>query len=109
MGTAAKLGYLGVEVTDLGAWRRFARDLLGLAIGVPRSDGALPLRMDAHAHRFLLHEGPADDVAYVGWELPDRAAVDTMAGRLERAGTAVRSGTKAERAARGVEGLFWFE
>ena len=32
MGTAAELGYLGLEVSDLGAWRRFARDVLGLAL-----------------------------------------------------------------------------
>jgi 2,3-dihydroxybiphenyl 1,2-dioxygenase len=109
MGTAAKLGYLGLEVSDLGAWRRFARDLLGLAIGAPRPDGALPLRMDEYARRFLLHEGAADDLAYVGWELSDRAAVDAMAGRLEAARVAVRFGTETEIAARGVENLLWFD
>jgi extradiol dioxygenase len=109
MATAATLGYLGLEVSDLAAWRRFARDLLGLEIGAPRPDGALPLRMDDHAHRFLLHEGPADDVAYIGWELPDRAALDALAGRLERARVPVRAGTAAERAARGVEAMLWFE
>ena len=109
MGTAAKLGYLGVEVSDLGAWRRFASDLLGLAVGAPRPDGGVPLRMDAYVHRFLLHEGPADDVAYVGWELPDRQALDTLAGRLDRAGVPVRSGTSAELSARGVEAMVWLE
>ena len=109
MGTAAELGYLGLEVSDLGAWRRFARDVLGLTIGAPRPDGALPLRMDGHAHRFLLHEGPADDVAYVGWELGDRAALDAVAGRLDRAGVGVRFGMAAEIAARGVQDLLWFE
>jgi 2,3-dihydroxybiphenyl 1,2-dioxygenase len=109
MSTAAQLGYLGLEVSDLGAWRRFARGVLGLAIGAPRLDGAVPLRMDGHAHRFLLREGAADDVAYVGWELGDRAALDALAGRLERAGVTVRAGTAAEIAARGVEGLLWFE
>jgi 2,3-dihydroxybiphenyl 1,2-dioxygenase len=109
MSTAAQLGYLGLEVSDLGAWRRFARGVLGLAIGAPRPDGAVPLRMDGHAHRFLLHEGAADDVAYLGWELGDRAALDALAGRLERAGVTVRAGSAAEVAARGVEALLWFE
>jgi len=109
MGTAAQLGYLGFEVSDLGAWRRFARDPLGLAIGAPRPDGALPLRMDVHAHRFLLHQGPKDDVAYIGWEVRDAAALDSLAGRLERAGVTVRSGTAAEILARGVESLIWFD
>ena len=109
MGTAAKLGYLGLEVRDLGAWRRFARDLLGLEICAPRPDGALPLRMDGHAHRFLLHEGPADDIAYVGWELRDRAELDDLAGQLERSRVSVRTGSAAEIAARGVEAMLWFE
>ncbi len=109
MGTAAQLGYLGLEVSDLGAWRRFARDLLGLAVGSLRPDGALPLRMDGHAHRFLLHEGPKDDVAYIGWELADRAALDELAGRLERAGVQIRAGTAAENAGRGVAQLIRFE
>jgi len=108
MSTAAELGYLGLEVGDLGAWRGFAREVLGLTIGAPRPDGALPLRMDGHAHRFLLHEGPKDDVAYIGWELADRAALDAMARRLDRAGVPARPGTAAEIGARGVEDLFWF-
>jgi 2,3-dihydroxybiphenyl 1,2-dioxygenase len=109
MGTAAELGYLGFEVSDLGAWRRFARDVLGLAIGATRPDGAIPLQMDRHAHRFFLHEGPKDDIAYVGWELADRAGVDALAARLDRAGVPVRSGTTGEMGARGVDGLLWFE
>jgi len=55
-------GYLGLEVSDLGGWRRFATDLLGLAVGGRRSDGALPLRMDERAFRILRSEichGPA--------------------------------------------------
>jgi catechol 2,3-dioxygenase-like lactoylglutathione lyase family enzyme len=78
MGTVAQLGHLVLEVSDLGAWRRFARDVLGLAIGTSKPDGALPLRMNGHAHRFLLREGPADDVAHVGWKFASRAATDAM-------------------------------
>jgi len=109
MGTAAQLGYLGIEVSDLDVWRRFASEVLGLAVGMARPDGALPLRMDGHAHRFLLHEGAKDDVAYIGWELPDRAALDELAGRLDRAGVSAYFGTATEIAARGVRDLLWFE
>lgn len=109
MGLAAKLGYLGLEVSDLGAWRRFAQDLLGLSAGTTRPDGALPFQMDEYAHRLILHEGPADDVSYIGWELVDRAAVDALAGRLEQARVGVHSGTESEISARGVAHLLWFE
>ena len=65
--------------------------------------------MDGHAHRFLLHEGRKDDVAYIGWELADPASLDAMARRLGRAGVSVHSGAAEESAARGVQGLHWFE
>jgi len=40
MSLAAQLGYLGLEVSNLGAWRRFVSDALGLEMGAPRPDGA---------------------------------------------------------------------
>ena len=78
MSTVAQLGYLGLDVSDLGAWRRFATEVLGLAVGAPQPDGALPLRMDDHNFRILLIEGATDDVAYFGWEVADSAALDLM-------------------------------
>ena len=109
MSIAAQLGYLGLEVSDLGAWSRFATDVFGLGIGARRPGGALPLRMDGHEHRFLLHEGPADDLAYIGWELRDQAALEAICGRLDRARIQFRSRTPAETAERGVKQLIVFE
>lgn len=105
MQLSAELGYLGLEVSDLVAWRRFATDILGLGIGQPRPDGSLPLRMDGHAHRFLLREGPADDVAYVGWQVAGAAELAAQRRHLADAGLAVTDGTPAEAAARGVAAL----
>jgi 2,3-dihydroxybiphenyl 1,2-dioxygenase len=102
MSTAAQLGYLGLEVSALGAWRRFATELLGLAVGAPRPDGALPLRMDDHDFRILLSEGAKDDMAFFGWEVADSAALDVMKDRLARAGVPFRVGSAAEATARGV-------
>jgi 2,3-dihydroxybiphenyl 1,2-dioxygenase len=109
VGTTAELGYLGLEVSDLGAWRRFATEALGLGVGAVRPGGALPLRMDGHEHRFLLHEGPADDVAFIGWELADEAALEAMCARLDRGRVSFRAGTAAEVAERGVRQLVSFE
>lgn len=108
MGTTAQLGYLGLEVSDLGAWRRFATEALGLEVGALRPGGALPLRMDGHQHRFLLHKGPANDVAYIGWELADGAALEVLCGRLDRARVPFRAGTATEAAERGVKQLIHF-
>jgi len=109
MSVAMQLGYLGLEVRDLAAWRKFAGEVLGLEIGSLRSDGSLPLRMDRRAHRFLLREGPADDIAYIGWEAPDPAAFAAVAQRLRAADVPVRSGSAGEAAARGVAELIWFD
>ena len=74
MSTAAQLGYLGLEVSDLGAWRGFATDLLGLGIGGPRSDGALPLRMDDRMISFcgVTPAGFLLEVGADGREVDDR-------------------------------------
>ena len=105
MTMTAQLGYLGLEVSDLSAWRGFATDLLGLAIDEPRPDGALPLRMDERAFRMLLSEGARDDVSCLGWEVADDAALDAMKKRLSDADIPFRVGSVAEIAARGVRGM----
>jgi len=109
MSTVAQLGYLGLEVSDLGAWRGFATELLGLAVGEPRSDGSLPLRMDERAFRILLSEGARDDVACLGWEVVDGAALEAMKARLASAGVPFRPGSAAEVAARGVREMIVLE
>src|SRR4051794_12184221 len=64
-----QLGYLGFEVSDLAAWEAFATTVLGLELA-SRGDGdALSFRMDDHAHRLFVQPGPADDVAFVGWQI----------------------------------------
>ncbi|HTS92597.1 MAG TPA: VOC family protein [Stellaceae bacterium] len=109
MNLEAQLGYLGLEVSDIEAWRRFATEMLGLSIAAPRPDGALPLRMDGHDHRFLLHQGPADDAVYIGWEVADTIVLGAARDKLVRAGIAVRAATDAELESRGVQEMFHFE
>ena len=41
MSGATELAYLGFEASDLGAWERFATELLGLVLVERRADGAL--------------------------------------------------------------------
>ena len=105
MSEIARLGYLGFEVSDLAAWQAFATDVLGLEAGAPTASGALPLRMDELERRILLHEGPGDDLAYAGWEVRDEPSLRALAGRLEAAGVAVREGSAADAAERGVATL----
>ena len=99
-----RLGYLGFEVRDLAVWEPFAVDVLGLQVGA-RGEGSLDLRCDDRAARFLVTQGPADDVAFFGWEVDDEVALETLSERLRAAGVEVRPGTEEEAMRRGVTSL----
>lgn len=86
------LGYVGLEVSDLGAWKAFAQDQLGLQ-WVEQEDGTVDLRLDAYAARIYLHEGPRDDLAYAGWEVRDAAELAALADRIEMSGGTVERAT----------------
>src|SRR5260370_8916287 len=88
MGTSRhdiRLGYLGFEVRDVEAWATFAVDVLGLAIGSRGNDGCFSLRCDDWAQRFAVSSGPADDIAFFGWEADDAGALEPAAARLRSA------------------------
>jgi 2,3-dihydroxybiphenyl 1,2-dioxygenase len=101
------LGYVGFEVSDIEAWTRFAVDLLGLQ-AVARPDGAVDLRMDAYATRIRLIPGPADDIAYAGWEVRDDDALRALAERLASVGVTCAQATREEAADRHVEDFIRF-
>lgn len=88
-----QLGFLVFEVQQVDVWHAFLTEVLGL-VGV----GEGRYRNDGHAWRIQLVEGPADDLAAVGWEL-DEAELDAAVARLEAAGFPV---TELSAGARGV-------
>ena len=105
MNEIAQLGYIGFEVRDVRAWQAFATNVLGLQLGARTDSGAVTLRMDERERRIALHEGERDDLAYVGWEIRDEAALGSLARRLDAEGIPVREASAAEAAERGVERL----
>ncbi len=102
------LGYLGLGVSDLDAWERFATEILGLQSAGRTDDGTLHLRMDEYEYRFALHRDASDDLAYIGWEVPDARALREVADRLRAAGASVAAGSSAEARARRVTELVRF-
>ncbi|MCC6648581.1 MAG: VOC family protein [Polyangiaceae bacterium] len=102
-----QLGYLGFEVKDLAAWERFAVGVLGLSVS-RRDARGLALRLDGHAHRLFVTEGPADDLAFVGWQVAGDAELDALAARLRDRGVAVTEGDAALSEARAVRRLLCF-
>ena len=109
MVSVTQLGYLGLSVNDVDEWERFATQTLGLQANGRGEDGALFLRMDEYHHRFIVHANGSDDVAYIGWEVPDERALQGITDQLKAAGIAVRQGTSADAEARRVVGLTAFE
>lgn len=104
-----QLGYLGLSVSDLGAWQEFATQVLGLEAARPSADGPLYLRLDECHHRFLVYEGGKDDIAFAGWEVDDERALGALGEQLAKAGTKVTAGTADEARERRVAGLLRFE
>ena len=100
-----RTAYFGFEVSDLGAWAHYG-DLIGL--GVERSADGLFCRMDEKARRLHFVEGPADDIAWVGWEADSEDSAMQLRAHLEGMGIATQDGDAASAQLRAVERLFHF-
>lgn len=99
-----ELGYLVIEATDLERWRSFLADALGLAV-TESASGELVARMDDHARRITVVEGPADDVTAVGFEAASTDDLDQIASRLRGRGIDVVDGGETTTRDRHVDRL----
>ena len=84
----ASLGYIGLGVTDVAAWRAYATNFLG-ASSTDADDGGLLLRIDKRAWRIAIHPTGEDDICYAGWEVPGPEAFAALLKRLGDAGLEV--------------------
>ncbi|GAA1560117.1 VOC family protein [Kribbella lupini] len=105
-----KLGYVGLNVTDVDAWT----DLLGrtLGIGVTRAKSGMNevalAELDEFKYRLALHPSAEDGPRELGWIVDSRQELDRLTQRLEDAGFAVKEGTADEKELRGATHLRWF-
>jgi 3,4-dihydroxy-9,10-secoandrosta-1,3,5(10)-triene-9,17-dione 4,5-dioxygenase len=104
------LGYLGLTVSDLDAWRTFGTDILGLAAvdGPAPSDDRVFLRMDERQWRIALQRGETDGLAQLGWEVPSPRAFEAGVAELDAAGVAVKVDRADLAAERGVAAVAQF-
>jgi len=99
--------YVRLGTEDLDDAVRYAVRILGLEL-VRRDASGAYLRADGRDHTLVYTSGnPRDHV--VGFELGTAAEVETAAAELERAGYAVRSGTKSQCEQRCVDALIAFK
>jgi len=105
-----QVGYLGIETSDRAAFEAYFGGILGLAPGDDgdgRNDSSSTWRMDAKSYRFILHDGPKDDIVYLGLEAPDESSFAAAVARLQAAGATVTAGTDDEKRRRRVKDLAW--
>ena len=98
----SRLAYIGADATDLGAWKNYATEIMGLQVAADSTDRRLYLRADERHHRLSIHAGGDDDITYVGWDLASHEALEAAASLLERNGVKVVAGTPDELAERRV-------
>src|SRR3990167_1584525 len=90
-----ELGYVGIGVSDLDAWRLYATGVAGMEAREGTPDG-FQLRLDTWHHRIDVRRDSSDDVRYLGWRVADQDALEGMAERLERAGVPFSRGSDDE-------------
>jgi 2,3-dihydroxybiphenyl 1,2-dioxygenase len=101
------LGYLGIGTDRLDDWTNFATGWLGMQ-AVDRGAGVRAFRMDDRKQRLVIDRAMPEGERYFGWKVPDAAALDTLAVRLEKAGVAVRREPASLAGQRFVRGLISF-
>jgi 2,3-dihydroxybiphenyl 1,2-dioxygenase len=91
-----ELGYLGLGVSDLEAWKRFARDVVGLEVVDEGEGDRCYLRLDYWHHRIVLHRDPSDDLAYLGFRVAGAEEFLETQKQLADAGIEFRLGSAEE-------------
>ncbi|MBO6632970.1 VOC family protein [Parvibaculum sp.] len=102
--SVASLGYIGFEVSDLGAWDSYLTGFLGLMPG--RSNGtSARYRMDDRAFRLQIDEGKADDISFIGLEVETWEGMQALRGKLDKEGVKYAPASDNLKAERGVRDL----
>src|SRR5215475_5268454 len=77
------LGYVGIRTNSLEDWAAYGSRFLGMQL-VDQSRTTLAFRMDDRKQRVVVQEGEGEGPSFYGWEVSDAAALDALAGHLER-------------------------
>src|SRR5271165_6346200 len=87
------LGYIGIQSSQMDQWGRMATDLLGME-RVHRAGKVNAFRMDDRKQRLIVDGSSDTGLAVMGWEVPTRADLDRLAGRLDDHGVKVTRGSR---------------
>ena len=91
-----ELGYMGLGVKDLDAWKSFATSIVGMELTDEGEKDRCYLRMDYWHHRLVLHHDGSDDLAYLGFRVAGAEEFQQMKHQLEEARVKYRVGSEEE-------------
>ncbi len=91
-----ELGYMGLGVKDLDAWKKFATEIVGMELVDDGERDRCYLRMDYWHHRIVLHHDGSDDLAYLGFRVAGAEELREMQEQLRRERIEFRVGTEQE-------------
>src|SRR5258708_37954349 len=91
-----ELGYMGLGVKDLEAWKNFATTVVGSELADEGESDRCYLRMDYQHHRLVLHADGSDDLAYPGLRVAGADEFAQMQRQLSEAGIKCRGGSEDE-------------
>ena len=91
-----ELGYMGIGVKDLAAWKHFAASIVGLEVNDGAQADRVHLRMDYWHHRLVLHDDKIDDLMYLGFRVAGGEEFGEMQRQLSEAGVKFRVATEEE-------------
>jgi len=97
-----ELGYMGVGVKDLDAWKTFAGDIIGMELADEGERDRCYLRLDYWHHRMVLHTNGSDDLEYLGFRVAGPDEFGEMQRQLSEAGVKYRVGSPDEASERRV-------
>lgn len=93
MAGISNLGYAVFGVSDLQAWERFGRDIVGLQPGRSVPGRLLALRMDDYEQRLLLTRTGEDDLLALGWEFNSEDELECYVEKLQCGTIRCRAGS----------------
>lgn len=107
--SVTELGYIGISISDVAAWRDYACGIVGMELVDEGEADRFYLRMDGWHHRIVVHTNGGDDLEYLGWRVDGPDELDAIAAKLDAAGYSYRVASAEEAAERRVLGLLKLE
>ena len=79
-----KLGYVGINVTDLERARPFYENVVGLQFVEKASDGSVRYRCSDDYYNVVLHQSSQPGFRYIGLMLQDDSQYEVLRTRLDQ-------------------------